>query len=411
MEGTKQKNLPKKVIGDFVLSIFASSLSVFTAQLVVYPILGNRIGETEFGKLLTLMGVVNAISAAFGNTLNNTRLLLQRNYEQKGIQGDFNILFLIVAFLVATSTFFIALLLFSLPIVDSIWLVVIAVLICARSYYAVSFRIVINYFEIFILSLVLSVGYLLGLYISKVVNSWQFCFLTGETFAFVYLLFRAPLFKEGLKKTKLWVESRNKYIVLLAATLLSSSLVYMDRFLIYPMLGAADVPVYNAASLLGKSLGIVTIPLTGVILSYYSKMEKMGLKTFLLQLLIAGAISILAFIMILLFGPWFLSIIYPLYYREAQKILAVSSLSSISFILGSVIQPTTLRFAKSYWQTIIQASYFAIYVIIAIALMKANGLYGFSIGTLLANIYRLLFILFLSIISLKKGEKQHESLY
>lgn len=131
----------------------------------------------------------------------------------------------------------------------------------------------------------------------------------------------------------------------------------------------------------------------------------MGLKTFLLQLLIAGAISILAFIMILLFGPWFLSIIYPLYYREAQKILAVSSLSSISFILGSVIQPTTLRFAKSYWQTIIQASYFAIYVIIAIALMKANGLYGFSIGTLLANIYRLLFILFLSIISLKKGEK------
>lgn len=202
MEGTKQKNLPKKVIGDFVLSIFASSLSVFTAQLVIYPILGNRIGETEFGKLLTLMGVVNAISAAFGNTLNNTRLLLQRNYEQKGIQGDFNILFLIVAFLVATSTFFIALLLFSLPIVDSIWLVVIAVLICARSYYAVSFRIVINYFEIFILSLVLSVGYLLGLYISKVVNSWQFCFLTGETFAFVYLLFRAPLFKEGLKKVQ-----------------------------------------------------------------------------------------------------------------------------------------------------------------------------------------------------------------
>ena len=78
----------------------------------------------------------------------------------------------------------------------------------------------------------------------------------------------------------------------------------------------------------------------------------MGLKTFLLQLLIAGAISILAFIMILL-RPLFLSIIYPLIIVKHKKYLQYQSFVHL-------VHPWKrysayyIAFCEIYWQTIIR---------------------------------------------------------
>ena len=62
-----------------------------------------------------------------------------------------------------------------------------------------------------------------------------------------------------------------KYIILIFTGLSTTLSTYLDRLIIYPLLGGDAVTVYTVASFFGKSLGIVMTPIAGVLLGYYAQ--------------------------------------------------------------------------------------------------------------------------------------------
>ena len=83
----------KRIAGDFALSLAASFISTGVLQILLYPFLAKYLSAEEYGIALTIMGVGNTISSAFGGSLNNARLLQNTTYENRKLQGDFPVLF------------------------------------------------------------------------------------------------------------------------------------------------------------------------------------------------------------------------------------------------------------------------------------------------------------------------------
>ena len=81
-----------RITGDFAVNILASVIYTFARQIVVFPLLAARLPEDTYGTLLTVTGLVNVCTALVGNSLNNIRLVQNSQYEEQGIQGDFNLL-------------------------------------------------------------------------------------------------------------------------------------------------------------------------------------------------------------------------------------------------------------------------------------------------------------------------------
>ena len=75
----------KKIVGDFSYNLMSSLLATGVLQIVVYPVLARLFNASAYGILLTVMGIVNTVSVSIGNTLNNTRLIQNTNYEEQGI--------------------------------------------------------------------------------------------------------------------------------------------------------------------------------------------------------------------------------------------------------------------------------------------------------------------------------------
>ena len=70
-----------RIANDFILSLAASLFSTGVLQVLLYPFLARYLTAEEYGIALTIMGVGNTISGAFGGSLNNVRLLQNADYE------------------------------------------------------------------------------------------------------------------------------------------------------------------------------------------------------------------------------------------------------------------------------------------------------------------------------------------
>src|SRR5699024_12425086 len=82
--------MKKKIIFDSILNIIATALPLLLLQLIVLPILGGKLGEIDYGAVLTLISLTIIFSQPFGKVVNNIRLLKDDNYNKNDEFGDFN---------------------------------------------------------------------------------------------------------------------------------------------------------------------------------------------------------------------------------------------------------------------------------------------------------------------------------
>ncbi len=104
-----------------------------------------------------------------------------------------------------------------------------------------------------------------------------------------------------IEKTLLFKITLNKYYLLMVATIFSGGIVYLDRFILYPMIGASAVTMYITASYFGKSISVLAQPASNVMLSYFSQgnFNFSMKKYYLINLLIIVSFSV--FVLIALF--------------------------------------------------------------------------------------------------------------
>ena len=170
-------------------------------------------------------------------------------------------------------------------------------------------------------------------------------------------------------------------------------LIYMDRLLINPVLGASSVSIYFVSSVIGKMLSIVLGPISSVMLSYLSKTKEKDSKSvyfkILFMLLTTGT---LMYIISIPVTPIIVSVIYPKSLLESMPYFNLSNMASILVVINSLLQPLVLVYCPIWWQVFIQAVYGLIYVCCGYFLMIHSGLFGFCIAVLIANLARFILL-------------------
>ena len=56
----------KRIAKDLIYCIAAVGMMNAVLQLIVYPIINNRVGETGFGQMLFMLGILNILAPSFG---------------------------------------------------------------------------------------------------------------------------------------------------------------------------------------------------------------------------------------------------------------------------------------------------------------------------------------------------------
>lgn len=393
-----KKNI--KMLNDFILNILASVILTFANQILAYPYISRMVSIDEYGLILTTMGIINVIGVSLGNPLNNTRILLQPQYQRKNISGDYNLIFLVALAINFVLVFTIISIYYKAVNFTALGATITSSLVLFRSYFSADYRIKIDYKRNLYASLFGLLGYIIGILITIMSDIWINTFIFGELFACIYIFFTAEIVRDKFVITALFRKSLYKYTYILIAAVLSSLMVYMDRFFIYPVLGPEYVSIYNVASFLGKTVGVVMGPIAGVLLTYYVKETDLSTETFCKRTIMFTCFSILCYLLILLMGPYASKILYPTIAESSMPYFAIANLGVIVFILGNLIQPTLLRYSNERWQPVIQGVYFILYIILGYGGMALYGLIGYCYAILIVNVIRVILMVHITISNL-----------
>lgn len=386
----------KKIIFDSILNIAASAIPIIILQLIILPILGSEVGGSEYGLILTLVSLSTLFSLPFGNVLNNIRLLVDAEYSDKKIAGDFNIL-LLISVILNSLMIIIGTIIYedTVNILNIILIAVFSNLNLIREYLVVSFRIKLSYDKILINNLILGIGYLLGLAVFYKTGKWQYIYIVGAGCSTYYIFKNSELIMEPFKRTILFKITSYKTIVLFCSNFLKTLMMYADKLIIFPLMGATAVTVYYSATVMGKIISMAITPISGVVLSHLAKSKGIKLKTFLHLIGVVSMVGIMGYIIIILISEPILKLLYPDWANESMKLIYITTGTAIIEVLISVIHPIILKFKHINWQLFINVINLIIYMVCTIGLFYWKGLIGFCIGILIASVIKLIFMIFI----------------
>lgn len=386
-----------KLSKDFSLNLLASLITTGVAQLFLYPRLAYLMSSDKYGELLTLMGIANTIGAACGGSLNNTRLLLQEKYDDGFEKGDFSCVLLGITCCATILSFAIFGGIYKQRATNLFLLTAFAVLCLLRSYMCVEYRIILDYRKVLLCNIWVAIGNVIGVFIYNFMGenvAWVIPFFIGESAGFLYVLKTTDILRERAKKTSLFVVVMREETILLVTSLSANILTYLDRIILLPLLGGAAVSYYTVASVFGKSVGILLLPLSSVLLSYYVKKDFKMNKTLFWRINIATISIGLAFALVsVFFAPLFTKVLYTSLYENAKEFVCVANTTVILGIVANMIQPSVLKFAPTFWQLIIQSIYCLVYLVGGFVWTQGNGLWGFAWAALVASIIKLVLLM------------------
>lgn len=398
--------LRKRFISDSILNIIATAIPLLILQLISLPIVGAKYNGEKYGLVVTLISLFTLLSFPFGNVLNNVRLLTQSEYKEKSITGDFNIL--LMASVVFSSIFIIIGTIYfeeMLNIRNILLITIISCLNIMREYLVVSFRLTLNYSAIVINNIILSIGYLVGTLVFYKTGYWQFIYILGLGFSLFYIINKSNLLEEKFKVTKLFKKTTYKSFVLFCSSFLNNILTYADKLLLFPLLGPSAVSIYYTATIFGKIISMMINPINSVMLSYLTKMEKVGTKKLVYIIFSTTIIGIISYFVTILISYPLLNLLYPQWADESLELIYVTTATAIIGVICSVIHPFILRFKNINWQLLISGTNVALYVILGVLFYDLYGLLGFCIGMLIANALKLIIMIAILAVTINKENK------
>jgi len=378
-----------RITGDFVINILASVIYTFARQIVVFPLLAARLTDGDYGTLLTVTGLANVCTSLVGNSLNNIRLVQNSRYEEAGEKGDFHLLclagaalsvvFSLVLWAVFGYSWLTALLLTGHILVANLY-----------QYASAFFRLELNFRRILRANILVSGAYIAAAVAFATAELWPLVFLLGEGVGLLYVARTTGFHREPFARTPLLKETSRKLAAFMLASLVGTVLLYADRMIIYPTLGAESVSYYSTASFFGKSAGIVMTPVAGVLLGYFAQKNFTASKK-LFALVNGLSLACLGVFLLgcWLLAPWFTRLLYPTLYAQSAPYIFLANLGAVVSIAGNMAQPMILKCCSTRWILLIQVIYGGTYLVSALLLMPAYGLLGFCWAAILAGSVRL----------------------
>lgn len=387
----------KKFLLDFVLNLLATSIPLFILQFICLPYVNKIFGEQEYGLVVTYISLFSLISHSFGNSLNNARLISRNKYEECNYSlGDFNLLLrygitLNIIFIMFSNFLFNN----KISIKLLIALLIISNVNMLREYLIVYYRLIINYKKILLNNIILSIGITVGFGVFIYTKYWVMIYLIGYLAAYIHLIYDTKYFKEGSKRSKEYLNTKKKYNNLIIACFLASLPNYIDKIMLYPLLGGTAVSIYYASSIFGKIIAKFVGPINSVVLSYVSKMKSIKSKDFYLLIGSMLTISIIGFFISIIISKYLLKILYPSIYIDANKYIIIVTLTAIMSMISSIINPFIMHFMNIKYQVYLNIVNSFIYIIFGYVGYKIYGLAGFCLGLLINNIIKVIIYIYL----------------
>ena len=365
------------------------------AQFVVYPFLRRLYGIEEYGRILTMLAVVNLTGITVGTGLNNVRLVAFS--KGKGLDNTPYLQFLAV---VSIFVFGIGAAVFTaVRGYFKIWPVILysaLIMLTVLKYYSeVEYRLHTNYKGLLIYYLVISAGYLVGMGLLKTVGEWSISLLTGETFGFVLVVIFGTIYRQTDNTEQLgsiWKSAR--YLIM--AQLIVNLVFNSDRFILMPLCGSSAVTIFYIACAVGKMISLLTGAFNSVIIGYLAKKkESISLAVFRkLFVWITGIVFVLS-VGCLVGSALYVHLLYPDDYELARPFFYPANLGQVFYFASGIFTTILLRYENEKIQTQINILYMLIFIAIAVGASYLWGIWGYTIGILAANILRYLYAAYL----------------
>lgn len=380
-------------------------LPICILQLIVLPYLSIKMDSEAYGLALTVISVLSITSLSIGITLNNIRLL----YDQKLKQPDnlnFPIVLLICIIFNSIAVWGWCKSLIEVSRFDMALILVCAFLMVVKAYYEVYFLIHLDYRRVLLNNVFLSLGYIAGAFLLNLADHWQLVYLSGlmASCVFIFSYVRKVTFVFQVTG-EIWTIIGN-VSVLFVSILLTKMIVYVDRIMLYPMLGGTIVSYYYISSLLGKTISMGIGALQGVMLSYISKINKIKEKMFLWMLVASMLVGLGMYLLAVIASKPVLKILYRQDYINSLPLVPITSAASIIYSIGTLMNTVIMKTSSMIWQIVIAGINIIVYCSLAYIGYARFGLYGFCTGILFANLFRLILIVGIYFF---RGTKQGEA--
>ena len=400
----------KKILSDSIWSIVGLVLMNVSLQFAVYPFWERISGEAALGNILYLISLMNVFAVSMGVSVNYARLKKSADSETKNlpylsILGASTAVCVILALLIS---FFGGV---QMSVAERVIFVLVMCATMWRYYADVEYKMSLNYKRYFLYYLFISIGYGVGIALFAVTGLWPLTLLVGEAFGLAFVLFTGKIFKadEPMERGELG-DALKLVMILLGSEMLSTLIFNADKILLKTVIDEIAVTDFYLASLLGKTIALLTAPLTGVIIGYLSKYKgEFTPRIMNISVVVAALMVVLATAACTIGSYILIPILYPNQFVDVKEYFITANLSQVVFFVGSVMTVVLLRFAKSKYQMYITAIYAAAFAAVCIPFAMKWGLSGFCIGLVITCLARFLITVFLGYFSAIKNirNKKH----
>lgn len=409
MQSNKKSKGP---IIDLIYSFTAYILPTFVIQFLIFPLIARRLTPENNGLFLALFNAVRLCVSLFIIPLSSIRLLKKKEcIDESKFEKGFNFLFLTVTAISLVIVIVLGLFYYKwvFDLYAMIRLIAVLILLATHDYFAIAFRIIIDYKKLLIDNLMIVLGYAVGIFLMLQFGYWELIFISGYVFGLVYTLTKSNMWRAGVQRF-IKKETIKEYCQLSISSGLNTSTTYCDKMLIYPLIGGLSVSIYNAAAAVSKMMALVSVPLRNVFLSYIVDTDKVSISsskrkkvTYLfigLSIIIYGAFYFASIILC--------KILYPQYYAKALEFIPIILLAVLLETYAGLLKVYLLRFEKTLLQTITSLTKVSLYLICVLIfnVVFQFGLIGFCLSILISECVHFLMVLIFFIKSIMKQKTE-----
>lgn len=402
MSGRSMKNSKRAMIVQFMENVIAYALPVFFQQFIIYPLMAKKLGAEANGHFLAVIALNYFVINLTASVLVNVRLLKNKDYEQRHIKGDFNLLLLIFSiintFIIVGGSIFYAGGVVSVQ--DIVLSLIVMLLFVYHDYILVQYRVELRFREILINNILLCVGYVIGLALLYfVLPCWQIVFIVPYFMTMVYDYMHTDYIKEPLRKTELFGETGKKYLVLLGSSLLASVVTYGDRLILYPLMDGTSVSVFSSAQLVGKMLQMISTPISSFLLAYLVKSKAETFKISGKYIAAAVGCAVVLYLGSLVVSSPLIHFLYADWADQSMRYVPLTAANGVLHMVSVLLNVFVLRYCSSKVQVVKSGLYLVTYMLFSFTFLSIWGLGGFCLGNILASVSELIL---LSVVLLRK---------
>lgn len=377
----------KSFLYDVIWNMLAFMIYIFSQQIILYPVMAKLLDSDGYASLILCVTIMNVFCNVLGGQLGVTHQLQKNAYVDSDDEcSDFTLL-MIVASVIIIFFFLPILVYLNVGGATCVGVILTALMSNYRMYIRYYFRMGSSYRKLVTQNTVYLIGIVIGVMIYPLLKNMWLPLFIGETMSLCYTFLAVPMKRIRVRKTESLILTTKRYIGLGSADLLTNMTTMFDKLLIYPLMGADSLAVYNSGTATSKVASLVANPLNEVILVELSRAKNRGKSGFLKKVICVSLVASAAVFIVLIPTIYLLSyILYRQYLKEICSIILLLSMSCSVGFTSSVLKSFLVKYVKTSKITFCYFINLCVLVLGGMIGAKYGGLRGYAGAVALAGV-------------------------